>query len=88
VNQPDLDRVAYDLAKDFLVRSGADKGVTPGLVEKYLHLYKKVRPRTVAGLYERVLDSAQGANMGAGVIGGPIGGVHRLGPVLCDFEPA
>ena len=36
-----------------------------GLVEKYLHLDKTSRPRTVAGLYERVLDSAQGANMGA-----------------------
>jgi hypothetical protein len=87
VNQSELDRVAYDLAKDFLVRSGADKGVTPGLVEKYLHLDKTVRPRTVAGLYERVLQSAQSANMGAGVIGGSIGGVHRLAPVLCDFEP-
>jgi hypothetical protein len=87
VNQSELDRAAYDLAKDFLVRSGADKGVTPELVEKYLHLDKTVRPRTVAGLYERVLESAQSANMGAGVIGGSIGGVHRLGPVLCDFEP-
>ena len=87
MNQSELDRAAYDLAKDFLVRSGADKGVTPELVEKYLHLDKTVRPRTVAGLYERVLESAQSANMGAGVIGGSIGGVHRLGPVLCDFEP-
>jgi hypothetical protein len=87
VNQSELDSVAYDLAKDFLVRSGADKGVTPGLVEKYLHLDKAVRPQTVAGLYERVLESAQSANMGAGVIGGSIGGVHRLGPVLCDFQP-
>ena len=66
MNQPELDKVAYDLAKDFLVRSGADKGVTPVLVEKYLRLDKKVRPRAVAGLYERVLESAQGANMGGG----------------------
>ena len=82
-----LDRAAYNLAKGFLVQSGMEKGVTPELIEKYLHLDKTARLRTVAGLYERVLDSAQNANMGAGVIGGSIGGVYRLGPVLCDFEP-
>jgi hypothetical protein len=87
VIQPEPDKAAYALAKDFLVQSGADKGLTPELVEKYLHLDKTLRPRTVAGLYERVLESAQSGNMGAGVIGGSIGGVHRLAPVLCDFEP-
>jgi hypothetical protein len=33
------------------------------------------------------LESAQSANMKAGVIGGSIGGVGNLGPVLCDFHP-
>lgn len=83
-----LDKAAYDLAKGFLVRSGAGKGVTPELVERYLRLGKTGRPQTLAGLYERVLGSAQNANMGAGVIGGSIGGVRNLGPVLCGFEPA
>jgi hypothetical protein len=88
VSQQDLDRVAYALAKDYLLRSGADKGVTPELVEKYLHLDKTTRPQTMAGLYERMLGSAQSANMKAGVIGGSIGGVGNLGPVLCSFEPS
>jgi hypothetical protein len=87
VNRQDLDRAAYTLAKDFLLRSGAERGVTPELIEKYLHL-STPRPSTLAGLYERMLESAQSANMKAGVIGGSIGGVGKLGPVLCDFEPA
>jgi hypothetical protein len=87
MSQQQADKVAYALAKDFLLQSGANKGVTLGLVEKYLHLDKTARPRTVAGLYERILESAQNANMKAGVIGGSIGGVNRLGQVLCDFDP-
>ncbi len=84
--QLELDRIAYALAKDFLLKSGIE-GVTPELVEKYLHLDKATQPRTLAGLYERVLQSAQNANMKAGVIGGSIGGVGNLRPVLCDFDP-
>jgi thermostable 8-oxoguanine DNA glycosylase len=87
VNQQELDRAAYTLAKDFLLQSGADKGVTPELIEKYLHI-SAPRPDTLAALYERMLESAQSGNMNAGVIGGSIGGVGNLGPVLCDFEPA
>jgi hypothetical protein len=87
VNQQELDRAAYTLAKDFLLQSGAGKGVTPELIEKYLHL-SAPRPYTLAALYEHLLESAQSANMKAGVIGGSIGGVANLGPLLCDFEPA
>jgi hypothetical protein len=87
VNQQDLAKAAYTLAKDFLLQSGAGEGVTPELIEKYLHL-SAPRPDTLAGLYEHILESAQSANMKAGVIGGSIGGVGRLAPVLCDFEPA
>lgn len=86
-NQQELDRAAYTLAKEFLLQSGAGKGVTPELIEKYLHL-SAPRPDTIAGLYEHILQSAQSANMKAGVIGGSIGGVGHLAPVLCDFEPA
>ena len=79
MNERELDKAAYDLAKDFLVQSGADKSVTPELVEKYLHL-SKPPPSTLAGLYERLLESAQNANMKAGVIGGAIGGfLYRSG---------
>jgi hypothetical protein len=87
VSQQELDRTAYALAKDFLLQSGAGKGVTPELIEKYLHL-STPRPDTLAGLYEHMLESAQSANMKAGVIGGSIGGIGNLGRVLCDFEPA
>jgi hypothetical protein len=86
-NQQELDRAAYTLAKDFLLQSGAGKGVTPESIEKYLHL-SAPRPDTLAGLYEHMLESAQSGNMKAGVIGGSIGGVTNLGPLLCDFEPA
>ncbi len=85
-NQPKLDRIAYALAKQFLLESGVE-GVTPDLIEKHLRLDKTTRPRTLAGLYERVLGSAQNANMKVGVIGGSIGGVDKLGPILCGFEP-
>jgi thermostable 8-oxoguanine DNA glycosylase len=87
VSQQGLDRAAYALAKEFLLRSGAERGITPELIEKYLHL-SRPRPSTLAGLYERILESAQSANMKAGVIGGSIGGVGNLGRVLCDFEPS
>jgi hypothetical protein len=86
VNRQVLDRAAYTLAKAFLLKSGAGKGVTPELVEKYLHL-SAPRPDTLAGLYEHMLESAQSANMNAGVISGSIDGVGNLGPVLCDFHP-
>ena len=87
MNQQERDRSTYALAKDFLLQVGADKRVTLELIEKYLYL-STPRPDTLAGLYEHLLESAQSANMKAGVIGGSIGGVGKLAPVLCDFEPA
>jgi hypothetical protein len=87
MSQQEVDKAAYTLAKDFLPQSGME-GVTPELIEKYLHLSTTTpRPRTLAGIYERMLESAQNANMKAGVIGGSIGGVGNLRPVLCDFDP-
>ena len=81
VNQQQLDRAAYTLAKDFLLQSGAGKGVTPELIEKYLHL-STPRLESLAALYEHMLESAQSGNMNAGVIGGSIGGVSNLGLIL------
>jgi hypothetical protein len=86
VSQQGLDRAAYALAKEFLLRSGAERGITPELIEKYLYL-SRPRPESLAGLYERMLESAQSGNMNTGVIGGSISGVGNLGPVLCDFDP-
>jgi hypothetical protein len=86
VNQQELDRAAYALAKEFLLQSDADKGVTPVLIEKYLHL-STPRPNSLAGLYEHMLESAQNADRRKNVIGGAIGRVHSLRQVLRDFEP-
>jgi hypothetical protein len=87
VDQPDLDRAAYRLAKDFLLRSGADKGVTPELIEGYLRL-SAPRPEALPRIYESLLESAQSAERKATVIGGAIGGVRNLKPVLYGFDPA
>ena len=82
--QRDLDRAVYALAKDFLLQAGAGKGVTPELIEKYLHL-SAPRPGGLPGLYEHLLESAQSANMKASVIGGSIGGGGDPGRVFCGF---
>ena len=86
VNQQELDKIAYALDKEFLLKSGADEGVTPELIEKYLHISTQ-RPDTLAGIYEGMLESAQSADRRKYVIGGSIGGVHNLRQVLCEFEP-
>ena len=86
MNQSELDKVAYKLAKEFLLRS--DKDATPESIERALHISTSDRPETLEKLYLQILASGQSANMKPGVIGGAIGGLHRLGPVLCGFDPA
>jgi len=44
-------------------------------------------PVPISKLFERLLVSAQNANMKAGVIGGAIGGIHNLGKALFNFDP-
>jgi hypothetical protein len=70
VNQSKLDEAAYRLAKVLLLRSGVD-GVMPELVEKYLHL-STPRPTTLAGLYERILKSAQNSLVGSTPLSGSL----------------
>ena len=63
-------------------------GVTPNLIEKYLNpLTINPKPTTKQGIYQRFLESAQNANMKAGVIGKAIGGVGKLSIVLDNFTP-
>ncbi len=50
MNPPALDKAVFDFAKNYLVRSGGDKGIACELVEKYLYLDKSARPWTVADL--------------------------------------
>ncbi|HET7271540.1 MAG TPA: hypothetical protein VFI90_10705 [Rubrobacter sp.] len=89
-SQTELDRAAYKLARDFLTDSLSQLGVEDAseVIERYLHVSAADRPETISGLYLRILESGQSAERKAKVIGGAIGGVSNLKPVLCDFEPA
>ncbi len=83
----EIDANAYKLAKRYLP-SLKINGVTESLIEKYLNPASLApRPTTKQGLYRRILESAQTANMKAGVIGRAIGGVDRLACVLEGFDP-
>lgn len=82
-----IDTKAYQLAKNYLPGQDID-GVTASLVEKYLNpLTLNPKPTSKEGIYQRILESAQNANMKAGVIGRAIGGVRKLSLVLEDFNP-
>lgn len=81
-----IDRQAYELAKGYLPSLNID-GVTESLIEKYLNpLSLNPKPTSKTGLFQRILESAQNANMKAGVIGKSIGGVGRLSLVLANFD--
>jgi hypothetical protein len=82
------DRAAYTFAAEYLLRF-APEGVTPALLEGYLHPTETWdRPGTLAEIYAQLLVSAQGGGMGPTVIGAAIGGIEQLGPLLCGFDPA
>lgn len=82
-----IDKKAYQLAKNYFPSQGIE-GVTATLIEKYLNpLTLNPKPTSKEGIYQRILESAQNANMKAGVIGGAIGGVEKLSLVLEDFNP-
>jgi hypothetical protein len=81
-----VDKRAYQLAKEYLPSRGIT-GVTAALIEKYLNpLSLNPKPTSKETIYKRILESAQNANMKAGVIGRSIGGVERLSAVLADFN--
>ena len=76
------------MARNYLLELRV-RGLDSQLLEKYLHFSERApRPASIALIYRRLLESAQNANMKAGVIGGAIGGVDKLGSLLCDFQPA
>lgn len=82
-----IDRKAYELAKAYLPSLNIPK-ITISLVEKYLDpLSLDPKPVTKNQLYHRILESAQNANMKAGVIGKAVNGIDKLSPVLFDFDP-
>ena len=69
------DQAAYNLAKNYLLSLD---GVTRQILEKHLSSPLAVRPDRLAGIYQRLLESAQNANMGPNVIGKAIGGLQQL----------
>ncbi len=82
-----IDKKVYRLAKDYLPSLCID-GVTSEIIEKYLNpLTLNPKPNSKEGIYQRILESAQNANMKAGVIGRAIGGVEKLSLVLEGFNP-
>lgn len=81
-----IDKKAYELAIEYLPSRGIT-GVTAALIEKYLNpLTLNPKPTSKEAIYQRILESAQNANMKTGVIGRSIGGVERLSAVLADFN--
>jgi hypothetical protein len=87
MNQEDIDKFVYSEAKNFLLDLRI-AGVDSLLIEKYLSPTSlQPRPNSIPIIYERILESAQNANMKAGVIGRAIGGIERLSHVLFRFDP-
>jgi hypothetical protein len=84
--QIETDRLAYALAREYLF-SLEVPGLSRDVIDAYRRPFEKSRPTTLAQVYLHFLVTAQNANMKPGVIGGAIGGVEKLGAVLCDFEP-
>lgn len=83
----EIDKKIYQLALSYLPSQGIN-GVTAGLIEKYLNpLTINPKPSSKEAIYQRILESAQNANMKAGVIGRSIGGVGKLSIVLENFKP-
>ena len=81
-----IDKKAYLLAKEYWPSRNIT-GITAALVEKYLNpLSLNPKPTSKEAIYQRILESAQNANMKAGVIGRAIGGVEKLSPVLEGFN--
>ena len=77
----------YISAKAFLLQHIPSANAT-SILDGYLALPDKTKQVVeVDELFRRLLESAQDSNMKAGVIGGAIGGVDRLGNVLFGFDP-
>ena len=77
----------YGTAKRFLIKQ-IPSAEAKTILESYLTLPDQSgTPVELNELFRRLLDSAQNANMKAGVIGGSIGGIHNLGSVLFGFNP-
>lgn len=81
-------QLAYKLAEDYLL-SFRNQGITPELLEKYLHLSEtKGKPDSIEEIYIRLLESAKNANMKQRVVKSVIGDdINVLSKILIGFNP-
>lgn len=80
------DREIYRLAREFLSGLG-EPNLTETVIESYLLAPAADRPQTINGIFQRLIRSAQNANMKVKVVSGSIGGIKNLGTVLFGFSP-
>jgi hypothetical protein len=81
-----LDRLVYRLAEGYLLGL---PGVTREMLDRRIYTDRaEQRPTDMRGVYLQMLRSLQSPQAMPRVIGGSIGGVERLSPVLFDFDPA
>ena len=80
------DKACYKLAHEYLL-GFEEYGVTPQLINKYLHLSENAGKKSLNDIYKRLLESAMNAGMRPGVIKGLIGELDNLNTVLFDFNP-
>lgn len=87
MNSAKYDKRVFQLAEKFLINQITQNGqpITKDILS--IQIKTTSRPNNISGIYLRLLESAQNANMKAGVIGGSIGGVKNLRIVLCEFQP-
>lgn len=80
-------RQVYEQARSFLLGQIPDRNAAT-ILDHYLIAPDRSQSATsLEDLYQRLLFSAQNANMKAGVIGGSIDGIEKLSPVLHGFNP-
>lgn len=86
VEQKDRDVAILNMAREFLLKETPSE-VDEAVIDSYLSVPPPCSETILMPeLYQRLLESAQNANMRAGVIGGSIGGIKNLGNVLLDFD--
>ncbi|MDH4263922.1 MAG: hypothetical protein OEV78_12855 [Spirochaetia bacterium] len=86
VSNIEKDRLIYKKAKTFLYEN-SPSDVTDEIIESYLSVPVLSNENTsLKDIYKRLLESAQNANMKAGVISGSIDGIENLSKVLFEFD--
>lgn len=76
----------YNFAYNFLIEKTPNV-ITEKIIQSYLVVPSPENSiHSLNTIFERMLESAQNRQMSVNVIGGAIGGVHKLGSVLKDFD--